>query len=289
MLNQDAMTPLYVQLMDEVEQAINNGIYKPGDRIMTEAEMAKKYGVSLITVRKAIGSLMEKGLVIRKQGKGTFVTKPKFSKNMKKLQGFSDMCEQMGVKPGAKVLESRLINADEKTAARLGIAPGSKVNMKKLQGFSDMCEQMGVKPGAKVLESRLINADEKTAARLGIAPGSKVVYISRLRTADNEPVQIERSCFPLKYAFLLETDLNDSSLFQVLEEKSGNRVASSEKTIELCRATAEEAALLDVGKTDYLLFVRSTAYDQNEVPLYTGVQLINGDRFSLYVYESDRE
>ena len=42
MLNQDAMTPLYVQLMDEVEQAINNGIYKPGDRIMTEAEMAKK-------------------------------------------------------------------------------------------------------------------------------------------------------------------------------------------------------------------------------------------------------
>lgn len=242
MLNQDAMTPLYVQLMDEVEQAINNGIYKPGDRIMTEAEMAKKYGVSLITVRKAIGSLMEKGLVIRKQGKGTFVTKPKFSKNMKKLQG-----------------------------------------------FSDMCEQMGVKPGAKVLESRLINADEKTAARLGIAPGSKVVYISRLRTADNEPVQIERSCFPLKYAFLLETDLNDSSLFQVLEEKSGNRVASSEKTIELCRATAEEAALLDVGKTDYLLFVRSTAYDQNEAPLYTGVQLINGDRFSLYVYESNRE
>ena len=95
-LNQDEMTPLYVQLMSEIEKDINSGIYKPGDRIMTESELAKTYGVSLITVRKAMGSLMEKGLVVRKQGKGTFVTKPKFSRNMKKLQSFSEMCVQMG-------------------------------------------------------------------------------------------------------------------------------------------------------------------------------------------------
>ena len=66
MLKQDAMTPLYVQLMDTVEKDIKSGRYKPGDKIMTESEMAKTYGVSLITVRKAIGSLMEKGLVVRK-------------------------------------------------------------------------------------------------------------------------------------------------------------------------------------------------------------------------------
>ena len=77
MLKQDAMTPLYVQLMDTVEKDIKSGRYKPGDKIMTESEMAKTYGVSLITVRKAIGSLMEKGLVVRKQGKGTFATTPK--------------------------------------------------------------------------------------------------------------------------------------------------------------------------------------------------------------------
>ena len=72
MLKQDAMTPLYVQLMDTVEKDIKSGRYKPGDKIMTESEMAKTYGVSLITVRKAIGSLMEKGLVVRKQGKGVW-------------------------------------------------------------------------------------------------------------------------------------------------------------------------------------------------------------------------
>ena len=66
MLKQDAITPLYVQLMEELETSIRNGVYKPGDKIMTEAEMAREYGVSLITVRKAVGSLMEKGLVVRK-------------------------------------------------------------------------------------------------------------------------------------------------------------------------------------------------------------------------------
>ena len=241
MLNQDAITPLYVQLMEELETSIRNGVYKPGDKIMTEAEMAKEYGVSLITVRKAVGSLMEKGLVVRKQGKGTFVTKPKYSRNMKKLQS-----------------------------------------------FTEMCEQMGVKPGAQVLENRLIMADKKVADRLGIEPGSNVVYISRLRLADGEPVQVEKSYFPLKYAFLLEEDLNNGSMFECLKEKAGAKVASSEKMIELCRATAEEAALMDVKKGDYLLFVKSTAYDENGEPMYAGIQLINGDRFSLYVYESGK-
>lgn len=241
MLKQDAITPLYVQLMEELETSIRNGVYKPGDKIMTEAEMAKEYGVSLITVRKAVGSLMEKGLVVRKQGKGTFVTKPKYSRNMKKLQS-----------------------------------------------FTEMCEQMGVKPGAQVLENRLIMADKKVADRLGIEPGSNVVYISRLRLADGEPVQVEKSYFPLKYAFLLEEDLNNGSMFECLKEKAGAKVASSEKMIELCRATAEEVALMDVKKGDYLLFVKSTAYDENGEPMYAGIQLINGDRFSLYVYESGK-
>ena len=241
MLKQDAITPLYVQLMEELETSIRNGVYKPGDKIMTEAEMAKEYGVSLITVRKAVGSLMEKGLVVRKQGKGTFVTKPKYSRNMKKLQS-----------------------------------------------FTEMCEQMGVKPGAQVLENRLIMADKKVADRLGIEPGSNVVYISRLRLADGEPVQVEKSYFPLKYAFLLEEDLNNGSMFECLKEKAGAKVASSEKMIELCRATAEEAALMDVKKGDYLLFVKSTAYDENGEPMYAGIPLINGDRFSLNVYESGK-
>jgi GntR family transcriptional regulator len=240
MLDQTAMKPLYVQLMEELETKIQTGEYKQGEKIMTENEMAKVYGVSLITVRKAVGSLMEKGLVIRKQGKGTFVTRPKMARNIRKLQS-----------------------------------------------FSEMCEQMGVTPGAKMLENRLVRADEKTASRLGIRAGSQVVYISRLRYADMEPVAIEKNYFPLKYAFLLDAKFDDNSLFDYLREKNGLVVAASEKLIELCQVTAEEAELLNVKKGSYFIFVRSTAFDASGDPLYAGVQIINGDRFSLYVYETN--
>ena len=92
MLNQDAMTPLYVQLMEEVEKSIRSGEYKPGDRLMTEAEMAKKYGVSLITVRKAIGSLTEKGLVVRKAGKGNLCGRPKLFRNIEEASELLQKC-----------------------------------------------------------------------------------------------------------------------------------------------------------------------------------------------------
>ena len=101
MLKQDAITPLYVQLMEELETSIRNGVYKPGDKIMTEAEMGQRiWSQSDHGCVRPWASLMEKGLVVRKQGKGTFVTKPKYSRNMKKLQSFTEMCEQMGVKRG---------------------------------------------------------------------------------------------------------------------------------------------------------------------------------------------
>lgn len=242
MLNSTSMEPLYVQLMEAIEEDIKSGKYRPGSKIMTEAEMVNHYGVSVITVRKAVGSLVEKGILIRKQGKGTFVSRPKFSRNMKKLQS-----------------------------------------------FSEMCRQMGVVPGAEMLENKLVEADEKTAASLGIERGSKVVSICRLRYADREPVAIEKNYFPLKYAFLLEANFNDNSLFEYLKEKSGLQVSGSEKLIELCRASAGDAELLKIRKGDPLLFVRSTAFDNHGEPLYAGEQIINGDRFSLYVYETSGE
>ena len=73
MLNSSAAVPLYVQLKEKIEQKISDGEYKPGEKLQTEGEMAKSFGVSIITVRKAVSELVEKGLVEKKQGKGTFV------------------------------------------------------------------------------------------------------------------------------------------------------------------------------------------------------------------------
>lgn len=241
-LENDSIVPLYEQVFQRLKHDIEAGRYSETGRLPIEADLADMYEVSRITVRRAVNELVEQGLVEKKQGKGTFITKPKISRNMKKLQS-----------------------------------------------FSEICEQIGVKPGAKMMENRLVEADEDVAAGLGVEPGSSVVFVSRLRYADHDPVQIERSYFPLKYSFLLDARFDDNSLFDYLKEQSGARVASSEKVIELCRATSVEAAQLGVRKGDCLLFVRSTVYDQEDQPLYYGIQLINGGRFSLYVYERETE
>ena len=72
-LNGNAVSPLYVQLMEDLEAKICDGTFAPGERLLSENEMAKRYGVSIITVRKAALALEEKGLVEKRQGKGTFV------------------------------------------------------------------------------------------------------------------------------------------------------------------------------------------------------------------------
>lgn len=119
MLNGKMATPLYAQLEEQIQEKILSGIYQPGDKLQTEGEMAKTYGVSIITVRKAVGGLIGKGLVERKQGKGTFVRKPKYMRDIKKVQSFSDMCRSMGLKPGGRMLENKLVPPDDEIAEKL--------------------------------------------------------------------------------------------------------------------------------------------------------------------------
>lgn len=121
MLDGKTVTPLYVQLMNQIEEKIRCGVYQPGERLQSESEMAKTFGVSIITVRSAVSGLVEKGLVEKKQGKGTFVSKPKFTKDMKNLQSFTEMCRYMGMEPGGKMLENCLASPDDKTRKLLGL------------------------------------------------------------------------------------------------------------------------------------------------------------------------
>ena len=74
MLKQDAITPLYVQLMEELETSIRNGVYKPGDQVPTEGGLADLFHVSKITSKRALNMLAEEGLLSRQKGRGTFVS-----------------------------------------------------------------------------------------------------------------------------------------------------------------------------------------------------------------------
>jgi GntR family transcriptional regulator len=86
-LTRESPEPLYRQLARELEGAITRGRFRPGDRLDSEGALSQRFAVSRITVRQAIEELARKQLVIRKQGKGTFVTKPAVRHDLRRLHG----------------------------------------------------------------------------------------------------------------------------------------------------------------------------------------------------------
>ena len=125
-LEANAVVPLYRQLMEKLQKEITSGILKPGDRLLPEVEMAKYYQVSVITARKAMDELAAQGLIEKKQGKGTFVTSPKYGRDYTHIQGFSESCLARGLKPGARLLQKEIVAPKSSILESLGLDENSQ-------------------------------------------------------------------------------------------------------------------------------------------------------------------
>lgn len=112
-LNEEDILPLYKQLMETIGNDIMSGKYPEGSRLPSETELSKYYQVSRITVRAALKELAEAELIVRKQGKGTFVGKKKLSRNLSTANSFTQACLEMDRVPGAQLISSRLEPATE--------------------------------------------------------------------------------------------------------------------------------------------------------------------------------
>lgn len=86
-LSRSSPEPLYRQLSDSLERSIRIGRLKPGDRLDSEGVLAQRFAVSRITLRQAVDALVRKQLLVRKQGKGTFVTAPSVKHDLRRLHG----------------------------------------------------------------------------------------------------------------------------------------------------------------------------------------------------------
>ncbi|WP_342436551.1 GntR family transcriptional regulator [Paenibacillus sp. FSL L8-0436] len=127
MLNAENAEPLYIQLKNAVQSAIANGSFNQGDKIPTEIELAETYNVSRITVRKAIEELVREGYLTKRQGKGTFVNRPKIGRKIEHIISFTAACKANGVSSHSVVTERKKLKADADTAERLQIQPGESV------------------------------------------------------------------------------------------------------------------------------------------------------------------
>jgi GntR family transcriptional regulator len=111
-LDDNSLTPLYQQVLEDIKAGIASGVYRPGNRIPSEPELSELYSVSRVTIRRAIEELVGEGYLTRRQGKGTYVNERKMARKLRQtseVQSFTDLCASMSMTAGARVLDRRIV------------------------------------------------------------------------------------------------------------------------------------------------------------------------------------
>lgn len=111
--------PIYQDIKKAIQGAIQEGTYKPGDKIPSERELSLQYEVSRMTIRQAILELDKEGAIHREKGRGTFVSTPNlFQENLK---SFTQTLIDQNMEPTTKVLEVSSVMQLKKISQHLGL------------------------------------------------------------------------------------------------------------------------------------------------------------------------
>jgi GntR family transcriptional regulator len=231
--------PIYLQIANSVANQIRQGKLRVGDWLPSERELAKELSVSRLTVRQALTTLRQEGLIDTQHGKGYYVRQPQIEQPVDVLIGFS-----------ANMLEK------------------------------------GIRPGARLLSLEVILADRTLAPEMGASVGEPIFAIHRLRLANEMPVALEYSYFPARYFPKLDGfDLEQRSIYAILAEEYGVKLARARQSLEPVVAEASVARLLDLPKgAPLMLVVRTSRDDQGRIVEHAR-DLYRGDCFR-FVTES---
>ncbi|MEY4988873.1 MAG: hypothetical protein RI933_506 [Actinomycetota bacterium] len=152
----------------------------------------------------------------------------------------------------------------------------------ELTSLYEDLERSGQKPSTKILELKRIKADAKMAEKLAIEPNSDVLYMKRLRLADNVPVSVLENWVPAEFSDFDESALHEHGLYQLLRTR-GVTIRVAKQRIGARKASQAESALLDIEKGSALLTMDRTAYDNSGRAIEFGHHCYRPDLYSFEV------
>ena len=227
-----AFSPLYQQIKTLILRSLQAGEWKPGDAIPSEFDLAARFRVSQGTVRKAIDELATDNLLVRRQGKGTFVAthaeahiQYRFLRLLpdsgsldsqgpaerrivecRRLRASADVARQLGLRTGDPVLQVRRVLSFANSPAILEDVwlPGVSFKGLTLETLADdkgpmyalFETQFGVRMVRAVEKLKAVNADADTASLLGVNEGSPLLSVERLAFTYNDvPMELRRGLY----------------------------------------------------------------------------------------------
>lgn len=131
-LERDSHVSLYLQIAERLKREILSNVYRASGRMPSEKSLTERFRVSRVTVRLAIGHLLNEGLVVRKQGKGTFIAGAHVRHDLQDLRGFYDVLVSQGLEPETTLLKFEPAVPPPEVADALGAGKSRRVFLKRL-------------------------------------------------------------------------------------------------------------------------------------------------------------
>ncbi|HEX3367917.1 GntR family transcriptional regulator [Phenylobacterium sp.] len=226
-LSEQNRAPLYQQLQRALRDAIEDNRLAADEALPPERELAEEFGISRITVRKALDALVSEGMLTRRQGAGTFVTarsETRVEKSFSKLSSFSEDMISRGRRPESVWLSRSAGTVTPEEALTLGLSPGSVVyrfnriryadgepmaleystvpgfclasEMSVGESLYEALDQHSARPARALQRLRAILFTGERAKLMGIEDGAPGLLIERRGfLKDGRPVEITKSYY----------------------------------------------------------------------------------------------
>ncbi|MBE3557984.1 MAG: GntR family transcriptional regulator [Ktedonobacteraceae bacterium] len=155
----------------------------------------------------------------------------------------------------------------------------------RLTGFTEDIKARGQRPGTKIISAKMCPADETAAERLHVKPGLLIFCLQRLRLADDEPLAVETSQISfIGCEKLLQEDLENNSLYRLLETNYGLPLVEAEQELEAGLVGEEEAQMLKIPAGSPALFTRRVTYTERNIPVEYARAVYCGSKYTFYTH-----
>jgi GntR family transcriptional regulator len=213
MFIRESSVPMYQQISEAIQKKIVEGVYKKGTKIPTEQELMDQYNVSRTTVRLAVTDILDKGLIEKKQGKGTFVCNTPVSQQLDGFKGLYETLIESGIVPETRLLEYEVGEATESIYKALHLPVGEPIK--------------------RIVRMAHVNENPIVLAQISLHP--EVSDLITLEEAKENPIHLtleKKLGVPIRKAhFEISAENSSRKLAKELQIKEGHAVLRAERVL----------------------------------------------------------